>query len=67
MSDGVNGEVSIYGDLVDAELSVGGNLPRIPASKFGSSLTLFGDNWTGRVQVTKVNDQDDVPLWERVR
>ena len=64
MSDQVNGELSIYGDLVDAELSIGGNLPRIPASKFGSALSLFGDNWTGRVQVTQVNDQDDVSRLE---
>ena len=64
MSDQVNGELSIYGDLVDAELSFGGNLPRIPASKFGSALSLVGDNWTGRVQVTRVNDQDDVSRLE---
>ena len=54
---------SIYGDLVDAELSIGGNLPRIPASKFGSALSLFYDNWIGSPSHTS-NDQDDVSRLE---
>ena len=56
--------LSLFGDLVNADLDAGGNVPRIPAAKFGSELRFFGDNWSTHVHVTRVNDQDDVATLE---
>jgi len=56
--------LSLFGDLVNADLDAGGNVPRIPAAKFGSELRLFGDDWSTHLHVTRVNDQDDVAQLE---
>lgn len=59
-TDSYNGELTLFGDMVDAELDAGGNVPRIPAAKFGTEIRYFGDNWSTHLHVTRVNDQDDV-------
>jgi len=55
----LTGELSLFGDLVNARLDAGGNVPRIPAAKFGTELRYFGDNWSAHLHVTRVNSQDD--------
>lgn len=59
-TDSYNGELTLFGDRVNARLDAGGNVPRIPASKFGSEIRYYGDNWSTHVHVTRVNDQEDV-------
>ncbi len=54
------GELSLFGDLVNASFDSGGNVPRIPAAKFGTELRYFGENWSTHLHVTRVNSQDDV-------
>lgn len=56
--------LSVFGDMVNADLDNGGNVPRIPAAKFGTELRLFGNNWSSHLHVTRVNDQDDVAQLE---
>ncbi len=56
----LTGELSLFGDLVDASFDAGGNVPRIPAAKFGTKLRFFGDNWSTHLHVTRVNLQDEV-------
>lgn len=55
----LTGELSLFGDMVDASFDSGGNVPRIPAAKFGTELRYFGDNWSTHLHVTRVNSQDD--------
>lgn len=52
-------ELSFFADRVDASLDAGGNVPRIPAAKFGSELRFFGDDWSAHLHVTRVADQED--------
>jgi len=59
-TDSYNGELTLFGDRVNAELDAGGNVPRIPASKFGSEIRFYGDSWSTHLHVTRVNDQEDV-------
>ena len=59
-TDSYNSELTLFGDMVSAELDAGGNVPRIPASKFGSEIRYYGDNWSTHLHVTRVNDQEDV-------
>lgn len=58
-------ELSIFGDMVDADLDAGGNVPRIPAGKFGSEIRFFGDSWSTHLHVTRVNDQEDTGRLEQ--
>ncbi|MEQ8313505.1 MAG: TonB-dependent receptor [Gammaproteobacteria bacterium] len=58
-------EWSIFGDMVDADLDSGGNVPRIPAGKFGSELRFFGNNWSTHLHVTRVNDQEETGRLEQ--
>jgi iron complex outermembrane receptor protein len=59
-SDNMSGELTLFGDLVNASFDSGGDVPRIPAAKFGTELRYFGDNWSAHVHVTRVDSQDDV-------
>lgn len=56
----LNGELTLFGDFVDASFDAGGNVPRIPAAKFGAKLRYFGDNWGAHLHLTRVNSQDKV-------
>ncbi|NKB35236.1 MAG: TonB-dependent receptor [Pseudomonadales bacterium] len=51
--------LSFFGDRVDAEFDRGGNVPRIPASKIGSELRYFGNDWSMHLHVTHAIDQND--------
>ncbi len=57
-------ELGIFGDLVRAELDSGGNIPRIPAAKFGAELRYFGIDWSAHLHVTRVDEQDNVAAVE---
>ncbi len=52
-------ELRLFGDMVDAEFDVGGNVPRIPPSKIGAELHWFGSDWSAHLHVTDVDDQND--------
>lgn len=53
-------ELGVFGDLVRAKLDSGGDIPRIPAAKFGAELRYFGTDWSGHLHVTRVDEQDNV-------
>lgn len=57
--EGLTGELSLFGDLVDASFDSGGNVPRIPAAKFGAEVRYFGDHWSTHFHVTRVSSQND--------
>lgn len=50
----------LMGDLVDAELDRGGDLPRTPPVRLGASLHYHGDRWNASTEVRWVDDQDDL-------
>ena len=52
--------MSVMGDLVDAELDRGGNLPRISPLRFGAGIHYHGSRWNAGTEVLWVDDQDDV-------
>jgi iron complex outermembrane recepter protein len=54
----------LMGDLVDAELADGGNLPRIPGARLGAGLHYHSGPIDGMVEVRRTFDQDDVALNE---
>ncbi|HVS15563.1 MAG TPA: TonB-dependent receptor [Thermoanaerobaculia bacterium] len=54
----------LMGDLVEAELADGGNLPRIPAARLGAGLHYHGGPIDGMVEVRRTFDQDDVAVNE---
>jgi len=61
-----NGHVHLrlMGDLVDADLSDGGNLPRIPAARVGAGVHFHGGPIDGMLEVRRTFDQDDVAVNE---
>jgi iron complex outermembrane receptor protein len=63
-NDRYNAELTLFGDRVRADLDAGGNVPRIPASKFGSEIRYYGDNWSTHLHVTRVDDQEDAARLE---
>jgi iron complex outermembrane receptor protein len=63
-SNGVSGELSFFGDIVNAEFDAGGNVPRIPPAKIGAELRYFADNWSAHIHATRFGAQDDAGLLE---
>lgn len=53
-------ELGVFGDLVRAELDSGGNIPRIPAAKYGAELRYFGRDWSSHLHIIHVDDQNNV-------
>lgn len=58
-NNGINGELTVFGDVVNAEFDAGGNVPRIPPAKVGAELRYFGDSWSAHMHVTRIGDQND--------
>ncbi|MFK7863969.1 MAG: TonB-dependent receptor, partial [Pseudohongiellaceae bacterium] len=58
-SNGVNAELSLFGDVVHADLGSGEGVPRIPPAKLGAELRYFGDNWSAHLHATRVLEQRD--------
>lgn len=50
----------LMGDLVDAELDRGGNLPRTPPFRLGAGLHYHGHRWNASTEVRWVDDQDEL-------
>lgn len=50
----------LVGDVVDAELDAGGNLPRIPPLRLGGGLHYHSEHWNASAEVQWVDDQTDV-------
>lgn len=57
-------DLRAWGDSVRATLTSGGNLPRIPAGRFGSELLWKSDDWRARVGVVRYLKQDKVAALE---
>ncbi|MEM6794855.1 MAG: TonB-dependent receptor [Acidobacteriota bacterium] len=52
--------LTLMGDLVDAELDSGGNLPRISPTRFGGGVHYHSDRWDASAEVRWIDDQNDV-------
>ena len=63
-SNGIRGELSFFGDIVNAEFDAGGNVPRIPPMKLGAELRYFADNWSAHIHATHFDSQDDTGMLE---
>lgn len=57
---------TLFGDYVRAELKDGGNLPRIPAARYGTRLNASTGAWAGELEFYRVNEQDDIADFEAV-
>ena len=51
---------TVFGDYVSAELKDGGNLPRIPAARYGTRLNATMQALSGELEYYRVNEQDDI-------
>ncbi|MDO6841709.1 TonB-dependent receptor [Paraglaciecola chathamensis] len=54
----------IFSDYTRAELDEGGNVPRIPPLRVGSSLHYEQGNWHGEVEVVRNSKQDKIAAYE---
>lgn len=57
---------TVFGDYVRAELKDGGNLPRIPAARYGTRLNARAQAVSGELEYFRVNEQDDIAGFETV-
>ena len=57
-------DLRVWGDTVRATLAGGGNLPRIPAGRFGSELSWHNDTWRASLGATHYFRQDKVAAFE---
>lgn len=66
LHDAVNSSLilRVFGDKVKADFRNGGAVPRIPAAKLGADLNLEADNWSTRLQLVRVADQERVGPYE---
>ncbi len=56
---------SLFGDSVNADFDAGGDIPLIPADKFGTDIEFFGPRWTIHFHMSRVSDQNDTGDFER--
>lgn len=52
-------EMTLFGDLVNADFDAGGNVPRIPPAEIGAELRYFGTDWSLHLHASRAADQDD--------
>lgn len=57
---------TVFGDFVRAELADGGNLPRIPAARYGTRLNAHAGAFGGELELYRVSEQDDIADFEEV-
>jgi iron complex outermembrane receptor protein len=57
-------DLRVWGDTVRATLDQGGNLPRIPAGRFGSELNWHTDDWRASLGAVHYFDQDHTAALE---
>ena len=58
--DGHHVHLQLVGDVVNAELDAGGNLPRIPPLRLGGGLHYHSEAWSASAEVRWVDDQTDI-------
>lgn len=58
-------DLSVFGDYVRARLDSNGNVPRIPALRYGAQLAHSHSDWQYKLRVTRVAKQSDAALNER--
>ncbi|ODS93982.1 MAG: TonB-dependent receptor [Comamonas sp. SCN 65-56] len=56
--------VTLFGDLVHARLSTGGQLPRIPAARAGLRLDAAWQRWDGQIEWVQVMRQNRIAEFE---
>ncbi|MGK0342545.1 MAG: iron complex outermembrane receptor protein [Candidatus Azotimanducaceae bacterium] len=59
---GVTG--AVFADTVQAEFAAGGNVPLIPAAKYGAEVEFYGESWTVHFHAIRVLEQDDFGQFE---
>ena len=52
--------LALVGDVVNAELDSGGNLPRIPPLRLGAGLHYHSEHWDASAEVRWIDDQTEV-------
>lgn len=57
-------DLTLFTDYVDAELSTGDKLPRIPPARAGFEFAYAMQDWSARLRTTFVDDQDEVAAEE---
>jgi iron complex outermembrane receptor protein len=57
-------DLRVWGDRVRATLDDGGNLPRIPAARFGSQFSWHNDDWRASLGATRYFPHDEVAAFE---
>lgn len=57
-------KASLFGDYINAQLSEGGNLPRIPPMRIGASLKYQGNSYDGEFSINHYFEQSDIALLE---
>ena len=63
-SGGKHVHLRLVGDMVDAELDNGENLPRIPPLRLGAGLDFHSETWNATAEVRWADDQTDVAVNE---
>lgn len=56
--------LSLVGDLVDAELDSGNDLPRIPPKRLGAGLHYHSEHWNASTELRWVDQQNDLAINE---
>ena len=51
-------ELTLFGDYVRARFDRGGNVPRIPAARFGAEVSHSHADWVYKLRATRVGEQD---------
>lgn len=59
-------KASLFGDYINAQLSDGGNLPRIPPMRIGGSLQYQGNSYDGELSINHYFEQNDIAPLETV-
>jgi iron complex outermembrane receptor protein len=54
----------VFSDYTRAKLDAGGNVPRIPPMRFGTSFHYEQGNWHGEVEVIRNSKQDKIASYE---
>jgi len=53
-------DLTLFGDFVEAELSDGSDLPRIPPRRIGAELSSARGDWSSNLRATYYAEQDDI-------
>ena len=59
-------KATLFGDYINAQLSDGGDLPRIPPMRLGASLQYQGNSYDGELSINHYFEQNDIASLETV-